>query len=332
MSKIKLGFLGSNKWMLRVIVLSWFFTTLLYFVLVFSLEDNFSVFNLLELAVFRGGFTILFTLAFLIKIYSRPQKNRLLYIVAFYFLVIFINSFPFKQLAWREMDLGAYSSLWFNLAFGMLMLMYVISTHLLYLREIKIESLKQQSLESQLNYQQLKNQLSPHFLFNNINVLTGLIEENPQKAVAFSSKLANIYRYFLEQEKQDVIVLKDELNFAKDYIELLQNRFENELEFSINTSEESNTKYIVATSLQQILENVIKHNEVSKEHKITISITDKDGYLVVSNNRNPKIADVKSNQNGLKNIKKRYAYFSDKKVEITQDEHQFSIQLPLLTL
>ena len=91
--------------------------------------------------------------------------------------------------------------------------------------------LKQQSLENQLNYQQLKNQLSPHFLFNNINVLSSFIEENPQKAVSYANNLADIYHYFLEQEKQDVIKLVEEIKFAEKYLKLLKDRFENGLEY-----------------------------------------------------------------------------------------------------
>jgi len=209
----------------------------------------------------------------------------------------------------------------------------LILTHLHFLNIInnrEKQKLTQQSLESQLNYQQLKNQLSPHFLFNNINVLTSLIEENQKKAVDFSEKLSNIYRYFLEQEKQEVVSLNNELSFAKDYLELLQGRFERGLFFEIEVSKEAKEKLIVSTSLQQVLENVVKHNEISDEYQVRISICIKDNYLQICNNKNKKLSETAGHQKGIENIQKRYAYFSDQKIVITSEEKTYCIQLPLL--
>ena len=206
--------------------------------------------------------------------------------------------------------------------------------HLYFLQLLNKQELtfiKKESLESQLNYQQLKNQLSPHFLFNNINVLTALIEENPKKAVGFSESLSAIYRYFLEQEKQDVILLSNELKFAKDYLFLLQSRFENGLTFTFDVENSSEEKFIVATTLQQVLENVIKHNEVSIENPVEVSITSENDYLVVKNNINKKISTTEGFGKGIDNIKKRYAYFSDEKVVVLSEKDFFTISLPLLT-
>ena len=109
-------------------------------------------------------------------------------------------------------------------------------------------NLKQIGLEASLKYQQLKSQISPHFLFNNISVLTGLIEENQEKAVKFSEDLSKVYRYFLDQEKQNLVTLKDEMSFANKYIDLLKVRFESALIFNNNVNE-TETLYILPMAL-----------------------------------------------------------------------------------
>jgi LytS/YehU family sensor histidine kinase len=222
-----------------------------------------------------------------------------------------------------------------NLAFGMILLVYTISVHLFYLYFLKKEKiifLTQQSIESQLNYQQLKNQISPHFLFNNINVLTSLIEENPKKAVLFSENLSNIYRYFLEQEKQDVVLVKDEIAFAKSYLSLLKDRFEIGLNFTITIDEKVEGKYIVSTILQQVLENVVKHNTINEDVIVAIKITSKENYLIVENNKNPKIIPEENSKKGIENIQKRIAFFTDEKVVIEDTAKTYKIQLPILEI
>ncbi|WP_197438164.1 sensor histidine kinase [Polaribacter sp. BAL334] len=212
--------------------------------------------------------------------------------------------------------------------------LFIVSiTHLNFLRIINNEEkrqLTQQSFESQLNYQQLKNQLSPHFLFNNINVLTSLIEENPKKAVQFSENLSNIYRYFLEQEKQDVVLVKDEINFAKSYLELLKDRFEIGFNYSISVDEDAKEKYIVSTILQQVLENVVKHNTINESNYIDVKIISKNNFLIVENNKNSKLKTIQNSKKGIENIKKRIAFFTDEQVIIENTEIKYLIKLPIL--
>ena len=190
-------------------------------------------------------------------------------------------------------------------------------------------NLKQIGVEASLKYQQLKSQISPHFLFNNISVLTGLIEENQEKAVKFSEDISKVYRYFLDQEKQNLVTLKDEMSFANKYIDLLKVRFESALIFNNNVNE-TETLYILPMALQQVFENVIKHNELSIENPIIITFKNEDDYLIVSNTLHPKLSVETSNPTGIENIKNRYEYFTDEKVVIFKDDNLFTIKLPLL--
>ncbi|TMM31436.1 hypothetical protein FDT66_05580 [Polaribacter aestuariivivens] len=241
-------------------------------------------------------------------------------------LIIQSGNFNFNERFFRNLILSI-------VLFGVYYLFIITVVHLYYLKLISKQEksiLTQQSLESQLNYQQLKNQLSPHFLFNNINVLTSLIEENPKKAVEFSENLSHIYRYFLEQEKQDVVLVKDEIAFAKSYLELLKDRFEVGLNFSISIDEHINEKYIVSTILQQVLENVVKHNTINETEKVEVRILSKENYLIVENNKNPKLKAANNSQKGIDNIKKRIAFFTDEKVVIENTDKKYIIKLPIL--
>ncbi len=214
-------------------------------------------------------------------------------------------------------------------------LLYImLATHLYFLRLLSYhekEQLKQKSLDSEINYSLLKKQMSPHFLFNNINVLTGLIEESPNKAINFSQSLSDVYRYFLDNEKNDVLRLKDEIKFAESYLELMKMRFEDGVQLKIIISEDAKEKFILVNSLQQVLENIFKHNEVSYEVPMEIEIYSENNYLVVKNKRNNKYSEFRRKGIGINNIKKRYAFFSDDEVKIEEFENIYIIRLPLLS-
>ncbi len=180
-------------------------------------------------------------------------------------------------------------------------------------------------------YESLKSQLDPHFLFNSLNVLTSLIEENPKQAERFTAKLSKVYRYVLEQKEKTLVPLQEELDFAKIYMELLKMRFEDSVLFEI-PERISNPNYkIVPLSLQLLLENAVKHNAISQEKPLTISIVEKEGELIISNNYNKKNVLNKGTGMGLHNIIDRYALLTEKQVEINKTNTDFKIVLPLLT-
>ncbi|MDC9722087.1 MAG: histidine kinase [Urechidicola sp.] len=180
-------------------------------------------------------------------------------------------------------------------------------------------------------FESLKNQLDPHFLFNSLNVLTSLIDENPRQAEKFTTKLSKVYRYVLEHKDKDLIPLEDELRFAKSYMELLKMRFEDGISFNIPDSVSNPELKIVPLSLQLLLENAVKHNVITSNNPLEINIYEDDGYLVVANNINLKNSLEKSTKVGLKNINQRYSLITKAKVEITNTNQLFKVRLPLLT-
>jgi sensor histidine kinase YesM len=177
----------------------------------------------------------------------------------------------------------------------------------------------------------LKNQLDPHFLFNSLNVLTSLIEENPQAATKFTTALSKVYRYVLEQKNKDLVTVEEELNFAKLYMSLLEMRFEDSIVFTFPERVSNPEAKVVPLSLQLLLENAVKHNQVTSSKKLHISIEERDGNLVITNNVQPKQVIKESSGVGLKNIRQRYALLSNRPITIDESPSQFSISIPILT-
>ena len=180
-------------------------------------------------------------------------------------------------------------------------------------------------------FESLKGQIDPHFLFNSLNVLASLIGENPKKAELFTTKLSKIYRYVLEQRDKDLIPLSEELLFAKTYIELLQMRFEDAIEFEILTTVRNDELKIVPLSLQLLLENAVKHNVLSSEKPLILKIFEEDESLIIENNISLKETIGKSTKVGLKNITDRYKLLTKRSVSIVNDKKTFKVILPLLT-
>ena len=180
-------------------------------------------------------------------------------------------------------------------------------------------------------YESLKSQIDPHFLFNSLNVLTALIGENPKQAEKFTTKLSKVYRYVLEQKNKDLIDLDEELLFAKTYMELLKMRFENAVTFEIPEKASNPELKIIPLSLQLLLENTIKHNVVSEENPLIVKIIEEDGYLIITNNYNPKTIVEKGTKVGLRNIVDRYDLITLKEVSVVKTGQEFIVKLPLLT-
>lgn len=190
------------------------------------------------------------------------------------------------------------------------------------------EMLKRESLQAQLSA--LRNQVNPHFLFNNLNTLSSLIPENPKHAVDFVQQLSVVYRHILEVKEEKSILLKDELIVLNAYTFLLKTRFGNNLEVKVDIPEEKLQKQIVPLSLQILMENAIKHNIVSSDKPLHIDVFAENGSLVVSNNLQIKNQVNESTGIGLDNIRNRYKMLGDKPVTVTETETNFTVSIPLI--
>ena len=195
---------------------------------------------------------------------------------------------------------------------------------------IEAEQLKSENIASQ--YQSLKDQLNPHFLFNSLNVLSNLVYESADKSAEFIQQLSKIYRYVLEVQQEELVGLDREIGFAENYLNLQKIRFEGSLVYFIEVHQLKG-HYLPPLSLQLLLENAIKHNIASLEKPLKIRIEQCDGNLIVRNILQPKLTKEDSKTGiGLPNIKKRYALLSNKSPKIIETEQEFIVELPLLKL
>ncbi len=197
-------------------------------------------------------------------------------------------------------------------------------------KSIEIEQLKQENLEARLDL--LKQQISPHFLFNSLSTLKTIATDSKTKN--YIVQLSNVYRYLLNNnilQKDNLVPLSDELAFTKSYLYILTERFEDALQVDIEVSEELMQKRLPPLALQILIENATKHNAISIDEPLKIAIyTDKHHFLVVENNLQLKHSVEDSLGLGIKNIQDRYKLLRNKEIIISETKTSFLVKLPLL--
>lgn len=202
------------------------------------------------------------------------------------------------------------------------MLFYVFNSHN---NKTKLENL---NVKKTQEYQELKNQINPHFLFNNLNTMISFIEENPKKAIEFGHHLAGVYRHYLKNTNEDFISLTDELSFIQNYLDIYKAKFNNSLDFTIPT-EISKSDFILSSVLQEIIDNIFKHNIIDAEHIMKIEISKENDFLIINNSKVLK-NKVDSTKMGLNNISKRYELLTNQKLIINDSDIAFEVQIPIL--
>jgi len=191
------------------------------------------------------------------------------------------------------------------------------------------EKLKREKLA--IEYEALKNQVNPHFLFNSLSALSSLVYTDQQKAVTFIREFSNVFRYVLESREKEVVDFATEKKLLESVSYLNQIRYEDSLQIKLNLSDATD-KYVIPMALQMLLENAIKHNSISVNKPLKVEIMEEDGYVVVKNNLQPKKSEIISNKIGLENIKSRYKYLSDKDVLIEISNEEFIVKIPVLSI
>ncbi len=193
---------------------------------------------------------------------------------------------------------------------------------------VEIEKYKAESLQAQL--QNLKDQINPHFLFNNMSVLSSLVYKDQDKAVDFINQLSKVYRYLLDNRSSELVSLKDELIFIESYMYLLKIRFDTNLIFEMDIEPEKESSLLPPMAIQLLIENAIKHNEVSTQLPLTIRLKTHHNYLEVSNNLQLRTTTENSSKTGLKNIGDRYTFFTEQMIQVNETAKQFMVKIPLL--
>lgn len=198
--------------------------------------------------------------------------------------------------------------------------------------EVAMERFQKESMSSQL--ETLKNHLDPHFLFNNLNILSALIDKDKDQSQEFLGRFAQVYRTMLLTKAEDLITLEEEMTFIETYIYLIRTRFQDFIQFRIELDVDESMMYMMPPlTLQMLIENAVKHNNITAEKPLIIRIYREGCRLFIENNVNEKPEDLKTKSGtGLKNIQARYKYYTDEEVIINRVDEVFRASLPLIEI
>lgn len=193
---------------------------------------------------------------------------------------------------------------------------------------VENEQLRSENLVNQ--FEALKNQLNPHMLFNSLNTLRSLIRETPDKAQDYLQELSRVLRYTLQGNECMSVTLREEMEFVSAYNFLLKMRYEENLEFDIRIEEEAETLLLPPMSVQLLIENAVKHNEISNRHPLVIRVCTTGKQLTVSNPIQRKKTASGGLQIGLANLAKRYSLLFKEEIEVREDNNTFIVIIPLI--
>ena len=229
-----------------------------------------------------------------------------------------------------------YKANWFWITIGILLAALLFTLYRFRMnkqRQIHTLQSKAQMLEKEkalVMFESLKQQLNPHFLFNSLSSLSGLIESDQQLAGNFLKQMSKIYRYILKSRDSEVVSLQEEADFVQTYINLQRTRFNDGLQVHININEDDLHRKIPPVTLQNMVENAIKHNIIDVESPLVIEMYTENGYIVVKNNLQKKQVVESSNKQGLSNLRSLYRYLTDKPLIIEERDDYFLIRIPLI--
>lgn len=302
-------------------------------------------FLLISLLIWEGNRLLETQINFLLKFLYNHLRVRLHTLVLFFALSLFVTAFAS---ALPPLIIGIYIldydwltfQLPFKLAiafgFRINLFLHCINTITHYMEEYRCKQVEAEELRkitTQAQLQSLRNQINPHFLFNNLNVLSALILKNSQMANEFVEEFAKVYRYVLRNYEKELIPLREEIDFIKSYTFLLEKRFDNNLRVELEVPEAYQGCYIVPLALQMLIENAIKHNIVARKKPLIIRIRMENETLVVANTLQRKaVAAHDSTQIGLKNISARYQFInSNRQVIVEENYDTFVVRLPVIS-
>ncbi len=193
-----------------------------------------------------------------------------------------------------------------------------------------VEAERLEKEKARIQFDNLKNQLNPHFLFNALTSLNSLITENPKLASQFLQQMSKVYRYVLQNKDKNFVSLRTELDFIKNYVFLAETRFEGALKIKFEISKEAMDFAIVPVTLQILIENAMKHNIIDKDKPLSVDVFSSGDYLVVSNNLQKRKTVDAANKQGLTNLESLYGFMTDRPVIRETNDARFTVKIPLL--
>lgn len=289
--------------------------------------------------VWEGNRFLLFTLRSYFDWFNKPLRKigALLLTIPFYTIPVSVLMLVgwYRILNHGVVDWSTLGEATLIIMIAVLFIVHVYETVFL-VREAESEKVMRAQTEkakAEAELEALKNQIDPHFIFNSLNTLSHLIEEDPYKARQFNDHLADVYRYILQNKARDLVLVREEINFLNDYFALLKIRFEDAVQLLISIPEDEKDLFLIPPiSLQVLAENAIKHNEFNEGHPLILEIVLEKDVLVVQNNLRKKWVRKVSSKVGLNNLDERYRLTTNKSITISQNEHDFTVSLPVLKI
>ncbi|MCA9733412.1 MAG: histidine kinase [Deferribacteres bacterium] len=296
--------------------------------------------------IFLLAFLLVYTPDFfaqwLRRTFPKRTRNVTRYFLQLTFIGLFVFSviYSFKQ--WGEASLGVELPLELFFDFFLICTITAIfSTSLIEMNYLSIqwekEAVQRELLQKehlQAQFEVLKSQVNPHFLFNSFNTLSELISSKPKLAIDFVQELSKIFRFVLENRSNEIVELNSELKLFKSYLFLMQIRFGDNLHINWNVPDEKKQFGIVPLTLQILLENAVKHNIISKDKPLHITVELDNGNRLIFRNNLQKKLDEKTvtTKIGLQNIMNRYKYVADEAIDIIETAKEFIVKVPLIKI
>ncbi|TPV33284.1 hypothetical protein FJ651_09320 [Paucihalobacter ruber] len=294
-----------------------------------SIEDTiFRVFSLFCFSVV----ILKFNLSWNEKINFKYHKwvSSLINLSFFFFWMLFLK---LVNLWVYDFDTFSMSTQIINISYLLVMLILIVVSRIIRLTEqskqnaIEKERLVQQNLQNELSA--LRNQINPHFLFNSLNSLSLLVMEDQKAARTFINKLSFMFRYMLQSKDQDMVTIKEEVKFLDSYIHLIKQRYRDNFHALIEIKEKLFQHKIPTLALQILMENAVKHNEISNENPLHVEVFDHENYIVVKNKIQVRTGTVESTNTGLSNLNSRFKLLMNKEIEISADDKYFKVKIPI---
>jgi len=303
------------------------------FDLIFQIFRNIPV----VLFLFIAGFLSVHYINKFISWGENPTKRVFFFVLSLLVISMIVTLMlclpKLKTFTWGELFASRQLEAVYLVASMLNILVMGITDVILYYRKSHRKALDAEIIKknkAKYQYDQLKRQLNPHFLFNSLNVLDYLVHTNPDRASVFIGKLAGVYRYLLSKESEPVVTLEEERAFVSMYVDLLKERFPEGLEVEMDLGEQYLKTYVIPCSIQLLVENATKHNVISKENPLKIRIHIEDKFLLVENNLYPRSQDADSSKLGLKNIEGQYQALFGKSIQVSKTDELFSVCLPII--
>ena len=304
-----------------------------------QLKLSFAYTILIAFLIWQGNRYLLFSLRSYFDWINKPIRKIIALILAISFYTIPISST--LLVGWYY--IFAQGLVDWNIVFTstlIIMICVIFITHVyetvFLVKESESERIRFEKLEkakAQAELEALKNQIDPHFIFNSLNTLSHLIDDNPLKARQYNDTMAEVFRYILRNKGRQWVLLQEELEFLNEYFSLLKIRFESAIQLVVHIPDEKISQFLIPPiSLQILIENSTKHNEFSRESPLVIRIELQGDFMVIRNEVNKKELQRPGHGMGLRILNERYNLITNKSIEIQEKDAEFCVRIPLLKI